>query len=149
MIPVGPIVAALMTLSHLSQPHALEVAAPIAVTASTMEEAMLLVDTVDAEGGVIRPVMRCQKLGDHGHAFGGYQLHAQHFVHYTVAEFCRNPTLQTALALKALSHGVTVRTRIAAFMGRRENDAEVSRRVARYERLMKQVHELEEKQANG
>jgi hypothetical protein len=127
--------AALVSLAHLGQVSADRLAAPIADVATTEEEALLLAVTLDAEGGVRPAVLDCRILGDHGHAFGGYQLHRQH-IRGSIAEFCRDPYIQAELALRALSHGKTIRTRIAAFMGRRENDREVSRRVIRYERLL-------------
>jgi len=135
MIASGPIVAALIALAHLSEPHAQQLAAPIAEVATTLEDGLLLATTLDAEGGVRPKVLDCRILGDNGHAFGGFQLHRQH-IRGPIGEFCRSPRLQAELALRALSHGKTVRTRIAAFMGRRENDKEVSRRVKRYERLL-------------
>lgn len=135
MISSSVIAGWLVVLSHISTPHAAEVAAPIADVATSREDAALLVVTVDAEGGVRPAVMNCRILGDNGHAFGGYQLH-RHHIRVSIAEFCRSPHIQAELALAALGHGKTVRTRIAAFMGRREKDPEVSRRVLRYERLL-------------
>jgi hypothetical protein len=130
------VAAWLVSLSGISQPHAETLAAPIVEAATTVEEAALLAVTLDAEGGVRRRVMDCRILGDHGRAFGGWQIHRQHWVRYTVAEFCRSPKLQAEIAIKCLSHGVSPRTRIAAFMGRRESDKEVNRRVIRFERLL-------------
>src|SRR5258708_2642749 len=136
MVSVALVAGWLVSLAHLSTPYATEIATPIAQVAETPEEAALLAVTVDAEGGVRRRVMNCTVLGDHGKAAGGWQLHFHHRSAYSLAEFCRDPFLQARLALRALSHGITIRTRIAAFMGRRENDKEVSRRVKRYERLL-------------
>lgn len=125
----------LVSLAHLSLGHADELAAPIAEVSTTLEDAAILAVTIDAEGGVRRSVMTCKVLGDHGHAFGGYQLHRWH-IRGPLEEFCRDPRLQAEMALRALGSGSTVRARIASFMGRRENDKEVSRRVTRYERLL-------------
>ncbi len=135
MVSVALVAGWLVSLAHLSTPYATEIATPIAQVAETPEEAALLAVTVDAEGGVRRRVMNCTVLGDHGHAFGGWQLHRWH-IRGPVEEFCRNPALQAEMALRALRNGDTVRERIAHFMGRRENDKEVSRRVKRYERLL-------------
>lgn len=137
MIAAGTIVAGLIALAKLADPHAALLAGPIAEAAPTVEDGLLLAVTLDAEGGVRPKVLDCRILGDNGHAFGGYQLHTQHFHGHSVGEVCRDPKLQAELALRALSHGRTIRTRIAAFMGRRENDREVSRRVTRFERLLR------------
>lgn len=108
------------------------VAGSIARAASTPEDQALLLVTAVRESALRLEVETCRVVGDGGRAVSSYQLWRHHWRGHTRSEICSDPALAAGLALGALRFGRTVRARIAAFMGRGQQDPEVSRRVRLY-----------------
>ena len=119
---------------HLSQGRALELAKPIAAVSRNVEDAIALVTVTSFESSFRKDVETCETTGDNGRAIGLTQLHWYHWGRYTKDEICANTKLQMAIALRALGEGSDTE-RMAHFMGRKPNDAEVLRRAAVIERL--------------
>jgi len=110
----------------------------VAAATQDPDEALLLVVTLRYESQFRREVEDCRVVGDHGLALGGPQLHPHFRGGFSRRDYCGTPSLQAQLAVRALRMcrgGGTVRRAIARYMGRRERDPEVNRRVAAYEDL--------------
>ncbi len=111
-----------------------------AISAATEDpdEAAALVTTWYHESQ-FRPAVRdCRVLGDGGRAAGAFQLWPHWRGGFGLRDFCRTPSLQAQLALRALRRcrgDGGPRRAFARFLGRPGGDAEVLRRLRTYERL--------------
>lgn len=137
------IMAAIFSLSPATPPErAEELADAIAFTTESQAEAMALVTTAWHEGRFDRDVQTCRKVGDGGRALTLYQMHRSWRGGFADRDVCRDLTLSTQLALRALRKcrgGGTARQAFAAYTGRSTRDAEVQRRTETYERLLRLI----------
>lgn len=103
-----------------------------------IDQGLELVTVLKHESDFRREVQTCRVKGDGGLALGSYQLHKHWRAGYPESRLCSDLVLQTRLADRALracrgekgSH----RRAFARFLGRPENDPEVARRVATFQR---------------
>lgn len=129
--------AAILSLAPWVGPaRAAEIAAGPAAATSDLDEALLLVTVDYHESSLRKSVEDCRITGDGGRAVSAYQLTRRHLGRRTRAEVCASHALASKLALRALrAPQCDPRCALAAYLGRRQSDPEVSRRMQTFERL--------------
>ncbi len=133
------VVAAILVLNPGFSPnYAKQFARPIVSATNNLEDALILVTTINHESSFLRAYAICEKTGDEGRAIGSYQLHWYHWGRYTKEQICKDPKIQTKLTIIALGKG-SAEERWSRFMGRDPTNHEIQRRIKTLTKLKETI----------
>ena len=132
------LVSAILTLLPFTgETRATRIATDIASTDASPEEGLLLVTLARYESDFRQAVESCAVTGDHGQAFGLWQLHA---IWGDPVRMCREPRYAARRALSAVRVCRNLRRTdvgtIACFTGRGEDNPGVRARLKAYTLLV-------------